>query len=103
MSCACHEGRIVGVISTELWRSTDSLAWNKLIPADQQISTDGPAMLIGDLAVISAFRRRGIANALLERVIADSKYDEATLLSLGCLRFLGLRLGAPLVHPMAYS
>jgi len=37
-------------------------------------------MLIGDLAVISAFRRRGIANALLERVIADSKYDEATLL-----------------------
>jgi ribosomal protein S18 acetylase RimI-like enzyme len=76
MSCAYDACRVVGALSTELWQSTDSLAWNKHLPVDRQIQTDPPAMLAGDLAVLCEFRRKGIAKELVKRALDDSKYGE---------------------------
>jgi ribosomal protein S18 acetylase RimI-like enzyme len=76
MSCVCHEGRVVGALSTELWTSTDAYAWNKHFPADSQIRTDPPGLFIGDIAVVYPSRRKGIATELVEAAIDDSKFDE---------------------------
>lgn len=75
MSCGRHEGRVVAVVSTELWQSTDTYEWNKKMSIER-ISTDPPALFVGEVAVIPAFRRKGIGTRLIKQVILDSRYDE---------------------------
>lgn len=69
--------RIRGVVVAEVLGSLEVEVWNKILPENLRVSMDaGPAVLLAEMAVERAYRRRGIGGVLTDVVRDEMMYGD---------------------------